>query len=66
MLGETGVGTWIAYGVIVAFLVLITVVVLRTIVMLSLLLLSPSSRLARWLMGDRAALTGRDQERPRE
>jgi len=66
MLGETGVGTWIAYGLIVAFLLLMVVVVLRTVVMLCLLLLSPSTRLARWLMGDRSALTGSDEGQPRD
>ena len=61
MLGETGVGTWIAYVLIAGFLLLLVAVLLRTVLMLSLLLLSPSTRIARWLMGDRSALTGGDE-----
>lgn len=47
MPGETGLGTWVAYGVIVAFLLLVLLLFLRTAVMVSLLWLAPAAALAR-------------------
>ena len=47
MLGESGIGTWMAYAVIVAFLVLIVLAFLRTIVLVSLLWLAPVAALLR-------------------
>ena len=51
MLGETGIGTYVAYAVICAFVLLVVVVILRTAVMLSLLWLMPLGALLRRVPG---------------
>lgn len=47
MLGETGAGTYIAYGAIVLFLLLVIALFLRTAFMFSFLLLSPAATFLR-------------------
>jgi hypothetical protein len=53
MLGETGVGIYVAYALIIAFLVAIVLLFLRTAVMVSLLWLMPVARLLRRIPGVR-------------
>lgn len=56
MLGQTGIGTWIAYGLICAFLVLISFMTLRLALMLSLLWILPVVALLRRVPGVRHLL----------
>ena len=59
MLGETTLGTWVAYGALVLLLVLMVVMVLRVLGWLSLLFIEPVAEIMEKIPGLRRLLPSR-------